>query len=359
MGMRAGATSLSWRRLAWKLMASTAIVGMLTACANSKSPKQKYAVRSVNSDFGKKQQTKLAEPKNPLHRATTYWAKAHQKNPKDPRAALNYARNLKALGSKNKALMVLSQAHRLNPSNREIAGEYGRMVLAQGNIKLAQRLLDKAAAGGGKADWKVLSAQGTILAKLGQHEKAQSLYVAALQQQPNASSVLNNLALSYAVSGKADDAEELLRRAVKNGRETSRMRQNLALVLGVQGKFDEAKKLAEVDLPQDQAQKNDIYLRDMVKTSTAVAQAKPPAPPRVAKSAGAPKTLAPPAPAKLAKAGKPKKPTATPTKARATRAAGVKPRRKLAKAAVSTADASGGWAASVTKESSHTKKPRR
>lgn len=342
-------------------MASAAIVGLLSACANSKAPKQKHAFRAVNTNFEKKPQTKVAEPKNPLHRATTYWAAAHQKNPKDPRAALNYARNLKALGSKSKALMVLSQANRLNPSNREIAGEYGRMVLAQGNIKLAQRLLDQATARGGTTDWKVLSAQGTIHAKLGQHEKAQRFYVAALQRQPDAPSVLNNLALSYAVSGKADAAEELLRRAVKNGRETPRMRQNLALVLGVQGKFNESKQLAEVDLPRDQVRKNETYLRNMVKTPTALAQATENADQRGTKSAGKPKALVPPAPRKLAKAGetKPKKPTTATAKARPALDADVKPQRKLAKSTAAPMEAFGNWAVSVTKESSHSKTPRR
>ena len=57
-------------------------------------------------------------------------------------------------------------------------------------------------------------------------------------------SVTNNLALAYALDGKADKAEELLRKAVASGHEDKRVRQNLALVLGLQGKFDEARQVA-------------------------------------------------------------------------------------------------------------------
>ena len=351
MGMRAGATSPSWRQLAWKLSASAAIVVMLSACNTSKT-KKKHALRSVNTNFGQPAQAKFAEPKNPLHRATTYWAGQYQKNPKDPRAALAYARNLKALGSTKRALMVLSQAHRMNPSNTEIAGEYGRLVLAQGNMKLAQRLLKQATSARRGADWKVLSAQGAVHAKLGQHEKAQHYFLAALQQKPDAPSVLNNLALSYAMSGKADDAEKLLRRAVKDGRDTARMRQNLALVLGVQGKFDEARQLAEVDLSQEQVRKNENYMRDMVPERKAVSQAKPPAATsamRGTKGVAKPKSLTPPSQVKAKTAAK-RQPTP-----KAAAKSKAKPSRQLAKATGAPAAEAGNWTTSVRKESSHAK----
>ena len=43
-------------------------------------------------------------------RPREYWGKAYAKNPRDAQAAINYAKNLKALGEKQQALAVLQQA---------------------------------------------------------------------------------------------------------------------------------------------------------------------------------------------------------------------------------------------------------
>ncbi len=42
------------------------------------------------------------------------------------------------------------------------------------------------------------------------------------------------------------------------------MRQNLALVVGLQGRFQEAERIAQADLPPDEAAANVTYLRQML-----------------------------------------------------------------------------------------------
>jgi tetratricopeptide (TPR) repeat protein len=127
----------------------------------------------------------------------------------------------------------------------------------------------------GVNDWKTLSAQGTLHAKQGEHAQAQQYYLAALRAEPDAISVTNNLALSYALDGKADKAEDLLRKAVASGRDDKRVRQNLALVLGVQGKFSEARKMASLDMPEADAKASMAYLHNMLNSSTSVASLGP------------------------------------------------------------------------------------
>ena len=127
----------------------------------------------------------------------------------------------------------------------------------------------------GVKDWKTLSAQGTLRAKQGQHAEAQQYFLAALQEQPDAVSVINNLALSYALDGKADKSEELLRKAVACGHDDKRVRQNLALVLGLQGKFDEARKVASTDMTEEEAKSNMAYLRNMLSSPAQFAATKP------------------------------------------------------------------------------------
>ncbi len=143
----------------------------------------------------------------------------------------------------------------------------GRLDIAKYTLQVAEAQ--------GVHDWKTLSALGTLHAKAGEHSEAQRYFLAALKAQPDAISVTNNLALSYALDGKADKAEQLLRNAVASGPDDKRVRQNLALVLGVQGKFDEARKIASSDLPEADAKSNMAYLKSMLSAPTSVASLGP------------------------------------------------------------------------------------
>ena len=208
--------------------------------------------------------------------AISQWSAAYAKNPQDPKMALGYAAALKAIGSRDRALEVLTAGYRANQNNGEIAAELGRLALDMNRLDIATQTLKVAEAQGVK-DWKTLSAQGTLRAKQGRHAEAQQYYLAALEVQPDAVSVINNLALSYALDGKPNKAEELLRKAVASGTDDKRVRQNLALVLGLQGKFDEARKVASLDISDQDAKSNMTYLRNMLSNPTqfAAASARP------------------------------------------------------------------------------------
>ena len=205
--------------------------------------------------------------------AIAQWSAAYNKNPQDPKMVLGYAAALKAIGSRDKALEILTAGYRVNRNDGEIAAELGRLALDMGRLDIAQQTL-KVAETQGVKDWKTLSAQGTLRAKQGQHAEAQQYYLAALQEQPDAVSVINNLALSYALDGKPNKSEELLRKAVASGHDDKRVRQNLALVLGLQGKFDEARKVASLDMSDREARSNMTYLRNMLSNQTQFASAK-------------------------------------------------------------------------------------
>jgi Flp pilus assembly protein TadD len=206
--------------------------------------------------------------------AVTQWSAAYAKKPQDPKTALGYANALKAIGSRDRALDVLTAAYRANQDNGEIAAELGRLALDMNRLEIAQQTLKVAEAQGVK-DWKTLSAQGTLRAKRGAHAEAQQYFLAALQEQPDAVSVINNLALSYALDGKADKSEELLRKAVAGGKGDKRVRQNLAMVLGLQGKFEEARQIASVDMTEQEAKSSMAYMRNMLSNPTQFAAAKP------------------------------------------------------------------------------------
>jgi Flp pilus assembly protein TadD len=206
--------------------------------------------------------------------ATQQWAAAHAKSPQDPHNAIGYARTLKALGSGDKALEILKNAFNASPTNGDIAAELGRLALELNHLEIAKPALEVADQQGMR-DWKTLSALGTLRAKEGRLDQAQQYYLAALENQPDALSVINNLALSYTLDGKAQKAEELLRKAISNGRDDKRLRQNLALVLGLQGKFEEARQYASADMSEASVKANMAYLRNMLSSSTQIAAAKP------------------------------------------------------------------------------------
>lgn len=180
------------------------------------------------------------------------------------KGASNYARNLKAMGQKRRAISVLQQAAIFHGHNRELAGDYGRLALEFGQLSVAKRLL-AAADNPTKPDWKVISARGTVLAKEGKYGEAIPFFERALSLAHNHPSLVNNLALAHAMSGEAERAEGMLRQASIANPASPKIRQNLALVLSLQGRYDEAKQIASQDLTPEKAAKNTETLRRIVK----------------------------------------------------------------------------------------------
>jgi Flp pilus assembly protein TadD len=249
------------RRMALALLATTALATLLGGCMQTGLP------------FARSEEPKLSA--TDAIGAVAQYSAAYNKNPQDPKIVLGYAAALKAIGSRDKALEILTAGYQANQNSGEIAAELGRLALDMNRLDIAQQTL-KVAETQGVKDWKTLSAQGTLRAKQGQHAEAQQYFLAALQEQPDAVSVTNNLALSYALDGKPNKAEELLRKAVASGHDDKRVRQNLALVLGLEGKFDEARKVATLDMSDQDAKSNMTYLRNMMSNPTQFAVAASP-----------------------------------------------------------------------------------
>lgn len=219
-------------------------------------------------------------PLTELGKATEYWGKQYAKNPNNAEAAVAYAKNLKALGNKTEAFAVLQQAAQTNSDSKPLAAEYGRLALEFDKVSLAAQLLEFAD-DPVRPDWRVVSARGAALAKLGKYKEAVAHLERANLLAPEQVSVQNNLALAYAMSGDPTRAEALLRQAVQRDGGNAKTRQNLALVLGLQGKYDEATSVGSTAVAADVARENTALVRQMVKLDPKVS--KPfPAPPAIA-----------------------------------------------------------------------------
>lgn len=199
---------------------------------------------------------------NELEKATEYWGKQFAAKPNDLTTALNYARNLKAMGQKRQALPVLQQASVYHGQSRELASEYGRLALELDQVSTAKPLL-ALADDPTKPDWRVISARGTVLAKEGSYKAAIPFFERAVALSNSHPSVMNNLAMAHALAGEPDRSETILRQAASKGG-PAKVRQNLALVLGLQGKYDEATVVAAKETGQTVAQNDTAVVRQLV-----------------------------------------------------------------------------------------------
>lgn len=247
---------------------------MTTACAGSGGlGEQSLALFSPKSSAPAEKPMGAGE----LMKATEYWRKEYTKTPKKKEIALNYARNLKALGQKRQALGVLQQASSFHATDSEVASEYGRLALDLNQVSVAKRLLT-VADDPTKPDWRVISARGTVMAKEGQYGAALKMYQRALALSPGQPSVMNNLALAHMMNGDSRSAETILRQAIsKGGPHAKKAQQNLALALGVQGRYHEATSVGASVIPKAQASANTDYLKKMVKLAPADVPAATPA----------------------------------------------------------------------------------
>lgn len=203
-------------------------------------------------------------PQTELGKATEYWGKEFAKNPANSEAAVAYAKNLKALGNKTEAFGALQQAAQANPDSKDVASELGRLALEMEKVSLAAQMLEFAD-DPLRPDWRVVSARGAAMAKLGKYKDAVQHLERANMLAPEQTAVQNNLALAYAMNGDPAKAETLLRQTVARDGGNIKTKQNLALVLGLQGKYDEATQVGATAVASDVARENTNLVRQMVK----------------------------------------------------------------------------------------------
>jgi Flp pilus assembly protein TadD len=163
---------------------------MLCACGQTLTPGASDLL-SINGSSAPAQQQAQASAQpagagDDLLKATDYWGKQYGENPRDLKTALSYARNLKAMGEKRRALAVLQQASFFHGESRELASEYGRLALDLDQVGVAKKLLE-VADDPARPDWRVISARGAALAKEGNYSEAIPLFERSLalsQNQP-------------------------------------------------------------------------------------------------------------------------------------------------------------------------------
>ncbi len=177
------------------------------------------------------------------------------RSPKDRNALLGLARNLRYTGNAKLAAAELLKAPGFSAGDAVILLELGKAEIATGNAKDAVRHLQSAQKKD-SANWDVYGTLGVGFDLLKSYDKAQEAYAKALTLSPGNLSVLNNMAISLALSGKIDAAISTLEDAPISIRRMPQVRQNLALFYALKGDLKKAGTLTKMDLSEADARNN-------------------------------------------------------------------------------------------------------
>jgi Flp pilus assembly protein TadD len=240
-----------------------------------------------------KTQQPLPTDEATLRTEADHWARAYDANPGEKVASINYARLLRALTRNDEAVAVMRVAAVKAPKDHEVLGAYGKALADAGQFAQALDVLSRAYPIE-RPDWTIMSVQGSVEDRLGNHEAAQHYYSEALKIAPGEPSILTNLGLSFALTKQLGQADTALREAVASPRADSRVRQNFALVLALEGKFAEAEEVSRRDMSPEDAKRNVEAIRAMIAQNDTWRALEP--------RGGAKKTSAPP-PAEPSPAG--------------------------------------------------------
>jgi Flp pilus assembly protein TadD len=202
--------------------AADAMRGTILAAALCLGGCQTSSLQDITGSIGR-----ASEPD--IRRSAAELGRRYDSNPDDKAIALNYARALRGMTKNAQAVAILQRLAIKSPRDVEVLGAYGKALADAGRSREAAEVLAHAHTPE-RPDWSVLSAQGSVADQLGEHERAQAYYAAALKIVPAQPHVLSNLGLSYALSKKLPQAETALQEAAAQHDADKPVRQNLALV---------------------------------------------------------------------------------------------------------------------------------
>jgi Flp pilus assembly protein TadD len=179
----------------------------------------------------------------------------YERNPGEKTASIDYARALRKLSRTSEAVAVMQVAAVKASKDEQVLGEYGKALADDGQLAQAKDVLSRAYTPD-DPKWDVLSVQGAVADRMGDHDAAMAFYREALKIVPNEPGVLTNMGLSLALTRQLPEAERVLRQAAASREADATTRGDLALVLGLEGKYAEAQRVGETDLSPDAARAN-------------------------------------------------------------------------------------------------------
>lgn len=191
----------------------------LTACTNTPIDKNKDTVSSLGDVFA--QSGRMAD-------AEVYYAKAHALAPEQPSLLFKLADTQVQQGKLDEAANSYKQIMKYQPANQKARFRFARVSMLKGDLLTAydqyRELLAK-----DQQNYHALNGLGVLLDNLHKSNLAQTCYQRALKYSKDDYSILNNLGLSYALSGNLEKARRYLSLSTQYST-TSRPKNNIDLI---------------------------------------------------------------------------------------------------------------------------------
>jgi len=226
-------------------------------CASKEEAKEAAVTASIRSA------AIAAEASYDYDSAANHFERLYERLPDDRAALLGAARNLRYAGYAKDAIKFLRREIEKNGEDATLLLEIAKALLAASLIADARDTLTKVRSLGPET-WEILSMDGIMEDRLGDHAAAQAIFEKALKLSPGNVAVLNNLALSHAQAGEINEGIEILEKVASGENATAQTRLNLALLYTFKGRHEEAERLSRIDLPSDVARQNLATLRRLI-----------------------------------------------------------------------------------------------
>ncbi len=181
-------------------------------------------------------------------------------NPADDEAFTGMGLVYSAFRAWGEARTCYQRALEINPDNVNAQAGLGQVLVIEGQAGEALKYLQSAAASD-ERNPQLSKALGIAYDLLGRHEDAQMEYGRGLDLVPGDASLMNNLALSFALSENYPTAIRLLSGLVSGDRMSDVSRQNLATVYALSDDPEAAERLLKLDLEPDQIKSRLYYFK--------------------------------------------------------------------------------------------------
>lgn len=190
--------------------------------------------------------------------AVDYFRKLYEKDQNNVDFVTGLSRNLRYAGEAAQARLFMDLVVNRGLDGAAIRAEYGKAQLADGLAEKGVKNLSQAISMGDNL-WQTHSALGAAYDRMEKYDEAQMSYERAILISPENPMIINNLALSLAVSGNLERAIELLERSATRPGATPQIRHNLALLHALDGDKKAARNMGRFDLPEKDVAKNLEY----------------------------------------------------------------------------------------------------
>ena len=176
--------------------------------------------------------------------AARLYERAAEKDARSASAYLGMATSYLELGQYSRAEFALSRARELDGRNPEILNEMGNLSLRRFQPEKAVGYFDEALRRD-RRNLSGLTGKAVSLDFLSRHAEAQAVYREALAHYPTNFVLLNNYALSQALSGQVGAGLAIMEELLRDPEQGATVRSNMAIAYALAGRPRDARTMLE------------------------------------------------------------------------------------------------------------------